>query len=69
MLANRLVQKIMSAIPDVVMNGDPTQRYHGTHTTSTKTAVTRHEDGVYLLKLRLSLQLSNMSSFCCFSVS
>lgn len=31
MLANRLVQKIMSAIPDVVMNGDPNQRYHGTH--------------------------------------
>lgn len=39
MLANRLVQKIMSAIPDVVMNGDPSQRYPGTythtHTTST----------------------------------
>lgn len=32
MLANRLVQKIMSAIPDVVMNGDPNQRYPGTHT-------------------------------------
>ncbi|XP_003973042.1 cysteine desulfurase isoform X1 [Takifugu rubripes] len=29
MLANRLVQKIMSAIPDVVMNGDPNQRYPG----------------------------------------
>ncbi|XP_022597878.1 cysteine desulfurase, mitochondrial [Seriola dumerili] len=29
MLANRLVQKIMSAIPDVIMNGDPEQRYPG----------------------------------------
>nr|XP_046236880.1 cysteine desulfurase, mitochondrial [Scatophagus argus] len=29
MLANRLVQKIMSEIPDVVMNGDPEQRYPG----------------------------------------
>uniref|UniRef100_H3CE72 Cysteine desulfurase n=1 Tax=Tetraodon nigroviridis TaxID=99883 RepID=H3CE72_TETNG len=29
MLADRLVQKIMSAIPDVVMNGDPSQRYPG----------------------------------------
>uniref|UniRef100_A0A671KJ10 Cysteine desulfurase, mitochondrial-like n=1 Tax=Sinocyclocheilus anshuiensis TaxID=1608454 RepID=A0A671KJ10_9TELE len=28
-LANRLVQKIMSEIPDVVMNGDPDQRYPG----------------------------------------
>lgn len=35
MLAHRLVQKIMSAIPDVVMNGDPNQRYPGTHMTST----------------------------------
>lgn len=35
MLANRLVQKIMSAIPDVVMNGDPDQRYPGTHGTNT----------------------------------
>lgn len=34
MLANRLVQKIMSAIPDVVMNGDPDQRYPGTHVTN-----------------------------------
>lgn len=32
MLANRLVQKIMSAIPDVIMNGDPEQRYPGVHT-------------------------------------
>lgn len=39
MLANRLVQKIMSATPDVVMNGDPDQRYPGTHTdTHTHTA-------------------------------
>lgn len=29
MLANRLVQKIMTEIPDVVMNGDPDQRYPG----------------------------------------
>ncbi|XP_041638809.1 cysteine desulfurase, mitochondrial [Cheilinus undulatus] len=29
MLANRLVQKIMSEIPDVIMNGDPQQRYPG----------------------------------------
>uniref|UniRef100_A0AAZ3SKI3 cysteine desulfurase n=1 Tax=Oncorhynchus tshawytscha TaxID=74940 RepID=A0AAZ3SKI3_ONCTS len=29
MLANRLVRKIMSEIPDVVMNGDPEQRYPG----------------------------------------
>lgn len=29
MLANRLVQKILSTIPDVVMNGDPEQRYPG----------------------------------------
>ncbi|KAF4093726.1 hypothetical protein AMELA_G00005230 [Ameiurus melas] len=29
MLANQLVQKIMSDIPDVVMNGDPEQRYPG----------------------------------------
>lgn len=29
MLANRLVQKIMSAIPDVILNGDPEQRYPG----------------------------------------
>uniref|UniRef100_A0A3Q3X6W4 Cysteine desulfurase n=1 Tax=Mola mola TaxID=94237 RepID=A0A3Q3X6W4_MOLML len=29
MLANRLVQKIMSAIPDVIMNGDAEQRYPG----------------------------------------
>ncbi|MEQ2211926.1 hypothetical protein XENOCAPTIV_020643, partial [Xenoophorus captivus] len=29
MLANRLVQKIMTEIPDVVMNGDPEQRYPG----------------------------------------
>lgn len=29
MLANRLVQKIMSAIPDVIMNGDLEQRYPG----------------------------------------
>ncbi|XP_070703327.1 cysteine desulfurase [Pempheris klunzingeri] len=29
MLANRLVQRIMSAIPDVIMNGDLQQRYHG----------------------------------------
>lgn len=29
LLANRLVQKIMSDIPDVVMNGDPDQRYSG----------------------------------------
>uniref|UniRef100_A0AAR2M4D8 cysteine desulfurase n=1 Tax=Pygocentrus nattereri TaxID=42514 RepID=A0AAR2M4D8_PYGNA len=28
-LANRLVQKIMSEVPDVVMNGDPEQRYPG----------------------------------------
>uniref|UniRef100_A0A9J7XCT8 cysteine desulfurase n=1 Tax=Cyprinus carpio carpio TaxID=630221 RepID=A0A9J7XCT8_CYPCA len=28
-LANRLVQKIMAAIPDVVLNGDPDQRYPG----------------------------------------
>lgn len=28
-LANRLVQKIMSEIPDVMMNGDPDQRYPG----------------------------------------
>ncbi|KAM3622166.1 uncharacterized protein V6R79_021292 [Siganus canaliculatus] len=28
-LAQRLVQKIMAAIPDVVMNGDPEQRYPG----------------------------------------
>uniref|UniRef100_A0A8C5DYG1 Cysteine desulfurase n=1 Tax=Gouania willdenowi TaxID=441366 RepID=A0A8C5DYG1_GOUWI len=29
MLANRLVQRIMSEIPDVIMNGDPEQRYPG----------------------------------------
>lgn len=29
MLSNRLVQKIMSEIPDVIMNGDPEQRYPG----------------------------------------
>ncbi|XP_017286912.1 cysteine desulfurase, mitochondrial [Kryptolebias marmoratus] len=29
MLANRLVQKIMSEIPEVIMNGDPEQRYPG----------------------------------------
>uniref|UniRef100_A0A3B4X1L1 cysteine desulfurase n=1 Tax=Seriola lalandi dorsalis TaxID=1841481 RepID=A0A3B4X1L1_SERLL len=29
MLANRLVQKITSAIPDVIMNGDAEQRYPG----------------------------------------
>lgn len=29
MLANRLLQKIMSEIPEVVMNGDPEQRYPG----------------------------------------
>uniref|UniRef100_A0AAQ5YGY7 Cysteine desulfurase n=1 Tax=Amphiprion ocellaris TaxID=80972 RepID=A0AAQ5YGY7_AMPOC len=29
MLANRLVQKIMSEIPDVIMNGHPEQRYPG----------------------------------------
>ncbi|XP_044024592.1 cysteine desulfurase, mitochondrial [Siniperca chuatsi] len=29
MLANRLVQKIMSGIPDVIMNGDPQERYPG----------------------------------------
>ncbi|XP_037535604.1 cysteine desulfurase, mitochondrial [Nematolebias whitei] len=29
MLANRLVQKIMSEIPQVIMNGDPEQRYPG----------------------------------------
>uniref|UniRef100_A0A3Q3KKG1 Cysteine desulfurase n=1 Tax=Mastacembelus armatus TaxID=205130 RepID=A0A3Q3KKG1_9TELE len=29
MLANRLVQKIISEIPDVIMNGDPEQRYPG----------------------------------------
>ncbi|KAM4581854.1 cysteine desulfurase [Fundulus diaphanus] len=29
MLANRLVQKIMSDLPDVIMNGDPEQRYSG----------------------------------------
>ncbi|XP_056130160.1 cysteine desulfurase, mitochondrial [Lampris incognitus] len=29
MLANRLVQKVMSEIPDVIMNGDPEQRYPG----------------------------------------
>lgn len=28
-LANRLVQKIMSGLPDVIMNGDPEQRYPG----------------------------------------
>lgn len=31
MLANRLVQKVMSEIPDVIMNGDPEQRYPGKH--------------------------------------
>lgn len=29
MLANRLVQKIMSEVPDVFLNGDPEQRYPG----------------------------------------
>lgn len=29
MLANRLVQKIQAATPDVIMNGDPQQRYPG----------------------------------------
>ncbi|CAG5978158.1 unnamed protein product [Menidia menidia] len=29
MLANRLIQKMMSEIPDVIMNGDPEQRYAG----------------------------------------
>ncbi|XP_029946805.1 cysteine desulfurase [Salarias fasciatus] len=29
LLANRLVQRIVSEIPDVVMNGDPEQRYPG----------------------------------------
>lgn len=29
MLANHMVQKIMSAIPDVILNGDPEQRYSG----------------------------------------
>ncbi|XP_036957895.1 cysteine desulfurase, mitochondrial [Acanthopagrus latus] len=28
-LANRLVQKIMNGLPDVIMNGDPQQRYPG----------------------------------------
>ncbi|XP_070815092.1 cysteine desulfurase [Chaetodon trifascialis] len=28
-LANRLVQKIMAGLPDVIMNGDPEQRYPG----------------------------------------
>lgn len=32
MLANRLIQKIMSELPDVIMNGDPEQRYPGKHT-------------------------------------
>lgn len=38
MLADRLVQKIMSEIPEVIMNGDPEQRYHGmyTHTHTNK---------------------------------
>lgn len=42
-LANRLIQKIMSGLPDVIMNGDPEQRYPGTcthtqnHDGSTKT--------------------------------
>lgn len=31
LLADRLVTKIMSEIPDVVMNGDPVQRYPGIH--------------------------------------
>lgn len=38
MLADRLVQKIMSAIPDVVMNGDPSQRYPGTRHKHTGTS-------------------------------
>ncbi|XP_051272503.1 cysteine desulfurase, mitochondrial [Dicentrarchus labrax] len=29
MLANRLVQKIMAGLPDVIMNGDPVRRYPG----------------------------------------
>ncbi|XP_069006267.1 cysteine desulfurase [Embiotoca jacksoni] len=29
MLANRMINKIMSGIPDVIMNGDPEQRYPG----------------------------------------
>lgn len=32
MLANQLVHKVMSAIPDVILNGDPEQRYPGTVT-------------------------------------
>lgn len=34
MLANRLAQKIMSEVPDVVMNGDPEERYPGKALTS-----------------------------------
>lgn len=33
MLANHLVQKVMSAIPDVILNGDPEQRYPGKNQT------------------------------------
>ena len=36
MLANRLVQKVMSEIPDVILNGDPQQRYPGTPHTHTQ---------------------------------
>lgn len=32
MLANRLVHKIMSGLPDVILNGDLEQRYPGAHT-------------------------------------
>lgn len=39
MLANRLVHNIMSAIPDVIMNGDPEERYPGTHTHRNETYI------------------------------
>lgn len=51
MLANRLVQKITSELPDVIMNGDAEQRYAG------KQAHT---------ELRITLScISNVDGSCC----
>lgn len=40
MLANRLIHKVMSELPDVIMNGDPEQRYSGKHTHASHTKST-----------------------------
>uniref|UniRef100_A0A8C6T788 cysteine desulfurase n=2 Tax=Neogobius melanostomus TaxID=47308 RepID=A0A8C6T788_9GOBI len=39
-LAQRLIQKITSEIPDVILNGDAEKRYPGTNTTTTTTTTT-----------------------------